>query len=68
VGEGEVCGGYVECCSGLLCSAASNTCVPESGQDIPTTHEHCRNGGWRIYTNPSFKNQGDCIRFVKTGA
>jgi hypothetical protein len=68
VGDGETCGGYVECCSGLFCAAATNTCVPESGPDVPTTTEHCKDGGWRNYTNPSFKNQGDCIKFVKSGS
>jgi hypothetical protein len=22
------------------------------------------NGGWRNFTNPTFKNQGDCVSFV----
>ena len=30
----------------------------------PTTKQECMNGGWAAY---GFKNQGQCIRFVKTG-
>jgi hypothetical protein len=31
----------------------------------PTSVEQCRNGGWRIF--PEFKNQGQCVAFVKRG-
>jgi hypothetical protein len=27
----------------------------------------CKDGGWRTFTNPSFKNQGDCVSFFATG-
>ena len=30
----------------------------------PTTKAQCKKGGWRGFTNPSFKNQGQCIKFV----
>jgi hypothetical protein len=30
----------------------------------PTTSAQCMNGGWRNFTNPRFKNQGDCVSFV----
>jgi hypothetical protein len=33
----------------------------------PTTKEDCQNGGWRTFTNPSFKNQGECLKFVSGG-
>ena len=33
----------------------------------PTSKDQCKNGGWRTFTNPSFKNQGDCVSFVATG-
>ena len=29
---------------------------------VPTSKEHCKNGGWRNF--PQFKNQGQCIAFV----
>jgi hypothetical protein len=33
----------------------------------PTTKDQCKNGGWKTFTNPAFKNQGDCVSFVATG-
>lgn len=27
----------------------------------PTSKEQCKNGGWRNYSNPGFKNQGECV-------
>jgi hypothetical protein len=30
----------------------------------PTTKAQCKNGGWRSFTNPTFKNQGQCVSFV----
>jgi hypothetical protein len=27
----------------------------------------CKDGGWKTFTNPSFKNQGDCVSFFATG-
>ena len=32
---------------------------------VPTTKEQCKNGGWQSF--PSFKNQGQCIKFVQHG-
>ena len=35
---------------------------------VPLIKLQCMNGGWRIFTVPqSFRNQGECIRFVNTG-
>ena len=33
----------------------------------PTNADQCKNGGWRSFTNPYFKNQGDCVSYVNTG-
>ncbi len=34
----------------------------------PTDAEQCKKGGWSVFEFPrAFKNQGDCVRFVKTG-
>jgi hypothetical protein len=34
----------------------------------PTNADQCKNGGWSEFDFPrSFKNQGNCIQFVKTG-
>lgn len=29
-----------------------------------TSKEQCKNGGWKNFTNPTFKNQGQCVSFV----
>jgi hypothetical protein len=31
---------------------------------VPTSKQECKKGGWRKYKNPSFKNQGQCVKFV----
>ena len=34
----------------------------------PTNAEQCKKGGWSVFEFPrAFKNQGDCVRFVRTG-
>jgi hypothetical protein len=30
----------------------------------PTNKNECKNGGWQTFTNPSFKNQGQCVAFT----
>ncbi len=30
----------------------------------PTSTDQCKNGGWKTFTNPVFRNQGDCVSFV----
>ena len=35
--------------------------------DPPTNRNQCRNGGWEIFYNPSFANQGVCIARVQSG-
>jgi hypothetical protein len=32
----------------------------------PTSKDQCKDG-WKSFTNPAFKNQGDCVSFVATG-
>jgi hypothetical protein len=38
--------------------ASSNVTAPSGGKGA------CKHGGWKTFTNPSFKNQGQCIKFV----
>lgn len=33
---------------------------------VPTNHDQCKNGGWKNF-GTRFKNQGQCVRFAKTG-
>jgi hypothetical protein len=30
----------------------------------PTTKDQCKNGGWKTFTTPAFKNQGLCVSYV----
>ena len=30
----------------------------------PTSKDQCKNGGWEDFNNPSFRNQGQCIKYV----
>jgi hypothetical protein len=32
----------------------------------PTSKDQCKDGGWQTFTDPSFKNQGDCVSYVAT--
>lgn len=31
----------------------------------PTDKEECKKGGWRKFTNPAFKNQGQCVSYME---
>lgn len=32
----------------------------------PTDKDQCKNGGWQLFNNPAFKNQGACVSYVAT--
>ncbi len=34
--------------------------------DTLTNMDQCKNGGWQAYSNPTFKNQGDCVRYIQS--
>ena len=42
--------------------------APPPGANQPTGVSDCKNDGWRSYPHAGFRNQGDCVRFVVTGA
>ena len=31
----------------------------------PTIKDQCKNGGWKTFTNPHFKNQGQCVSYIQ---
>jgi len=31
----------------------------------PASKDQCKNGGWKAFSNPTFKNQGQCVSFVE---
>lgn len=41
------------------------TTPPTTG---PTNKDQCKNGGWKTFTHPSFKNQGQCVSSVVRNA
>lgn len=62
---GQSCGGEQACCQGLICENETSTCVFEEVPVVPTSKEQCQDGGWRTFSDPAFRNQGECIRFVR---
>jgi len=32
----------------------------------PNTMNQCKNGGWENFSNPEFKNQGQCVSYVQS--
>jgi hypothetical protein len=32
----------------------------------PTNKDQCKKGGWALFNNPVFKNQGDCVSYVSS--
>jgi len=34
--------------------------------DTLTNKDQCKQGGWMTYSDPSFKNQGDCVSYVQS--
>lgn len=39
------------------------TLVPSTTPAVLGAKDECKNGGWRTFTNPSFKNQGQCVSY-----
>ncbi len=48
-----------------LVGATSPSAVPPPG-GTPSSVRQCKHDGWRVFTNPSFRNQGQCVRFVRS--
>ncbi|WP_372729701.1 hypothetical protein [Nocardioides sp.] len=65
--EGPV--GDATCSDGIdndgdaLVDGADPDCAGGGGT-TPTNKDQCKNGGWRTFTHPAFRNQGDCVSFV----
>jgi len=38
--------------------------VPAPTATTPSTKADCKKGGWRNFDSPSFKNQGQCVKYV----
>lgn len=46
----------------IVVSFEDNRITPNT--NVPTEKDQCKNGGWMRFTNPTFKNQGQCVNFV----
>jgi hypothetical protein len=45
-----------------------SSCAPALHIGPPTNKDQCKNDGWKAFNTPhTFKNQGDCIKYVNTG-
>ena len=38
--------------------------VPDTQTGAPTSKNSCKKGGWKTFTSPKFKNQGQCVSYV----
>ena len=44
----------------------TDTPTPTPGStESPTNIDQCKKNGWKIFENPLFKNQGNCVSFLK---
>jgi hypothetical protein len=52
---------------GGTATATFTVTVTPTGGGAPTTRDDCLNDGWQRFTNPTFRNQGECLRYMNTG-
>ena len=53
--------------TGVICGQVSSLSPFVIGLKIqPTSKKDCSGNSWRKWTNPSFKNRGKCLKFVKS--
>lgn len=57
-------GSCVVTMSSAVTATATFTLDPLPPTTAPTDKDQCKNGGWKTFTDPSFKNQGACISYV----
>jgi len=51
--------------NGVICGQVNSLSPFAIGdQNAPLNKDNCKEGDWQLWTNPSFKNQGQCIDFV----
>ncbi len=48
-----------------VCQVAPTPSTTPAPIGPPTNKNQCKDNGWRIFNNPSFKNQGDCVSYVE---
>jgi hypothetical protein len=51
--------------NGVICGQVTSLSPFAIGSQFePLTKDNCKEGTWQLWTNPAFKNQGQCIKFV----
>lgn len=60
----KLANGTVVTAENSILAGDPTTIYPEKG-DAPLTKKECKKGGWKTFTDPVFKNQGQCIKYVK---
>ncbi len=50
---------------GGISDTFTSTTLAATVGTAPTDMGQCKNDGWKTFTNPSFKNQGQCVAFVE---
>ena len=64
-GSGAMVSAKVTFTPWLVSSNLNGSCI---GLPHPTDKADCKDGGWKQFSNPSFKNQGQCIDWVQATA
>jgi len=49
--------------SSIVVNGVAQVPAPTTG-GAPTAKAQCKKGGWKTFTDPSFKNQGQCVAYV----
>jgi hypothetical protein len=59
--------GYTENIDAFKFGTAAGTTVYDFEPTVPgpTDKSQCKNGGWKNFNNPAFKNQGQCVEYVE---
>jgi hypothetical protein len=52
--------------AGSIATASADRSQSQSNPVFGYTLDQCKNGGWKTFTNPTFKNQGQCVSFFAT--
>ncbi|MES2470839.1 MAG: hypothetical protein V4526_01230 [Patescibacteria group bacterium] len=56
--------GYDVYTDGVVFNGVTYDFEVEAPVTAPADKDACKNGGWMTFTNPSFKNQGECVSSV----
>lgn len=69
-GQGTVIGANVPSTTSTTIVAGQTQYYLTAGNSVdpaipPTNKNQCKNDGWKTFTNPVFKNQGECVSYVE---